>query len=183
MNNKENDIQKLHKAQKLTLYWLLGFIYAAFIGMQLGRIQAITDFNYNLHEMMFMPFTIAIIAVPVLFLIYIYYLTKYLSARGKQKITLKTSVQAVLVIASLIFVVSITNHQFQEASTSGVFEVEKKEHENRGYYLVINGKKVKVSRNEFHLVEENQKYVVNFIWNKRTPDKGRLETIEPLRIR
>ena len=86
----------------MALYWLLGFIYSGFIGLQLGRIQAIADFNYNLHELMYVPFTIALFVVPVVFLIYIYLLIKYLLGRGKQKTNLKTSTQAVLVIASII---------------------------------------------------------------------------------
>lgn len=181
LNNKEREIQKLCKAQKLALYWLLGLIYSGFIGLQLGRIQAIADYNYNLHEIMYVPFNIALFVAPVVFLIYIYLLIKYLLVRGKQKTNLKTSTQAVLVIASIIVVVSITTHQFLELSTSGIFEVEKKLHEDRKYYLVFDDKKVRVSYNEFQLVEENQQYLISFVWNKRTPNKGQLETIEPLK--
>lgn len=181
LNNKEKYIKKLYKAQKLALYWLLGLIYSGFIGLQLGRIQAIADFNYNLHEIMYVPFSIAVFAVPVAFLIYIYLLIKYLLERGKQKMNLKTSTQAVLVIASIIVVVSITAQQFLEVSTGGVFEVEKKLYEDRKYYLVLDDKKVRVSYNEFQLVEENQQYLISFVWNKRTPNKGQLETIEPLK--
>lgn len=181
LNNKENDNQKLFKAQKLALYWLLGLIYSGFIGLQLGRIQAIADFNYNLHEIMYVPFNIALFVVPVVFLINIYLLIKYLLKRGRLKTNLKTSIQAVLVIASIVVVVSITAHQFQEVSTGGVFQVEKKLHEDRKYYLVLDDKKVRVSYNEFQLVEENHKYLISFVWNKRTPNKGQLEIIEPLK--
>ena len=180
LNNKDREIQKLYKAQKLALYWLLGIIYSAFLGLQLGRIQAIADFNYNLHEVMYAPFTIALFVVPVVFIIYIYLLIKYLLERGKQKTNLKTSTQAVLVIASIIVVVSITAHQFREVSTGGVFEVEKKLHEDRKYYLVLDDKKVRVSYNEFQLVEVNQQYLISFVWNTRNPNKGQLETIKPL---
>ncbi|MER2090630.1 MAG: hypothetical protein ABS920_12895 [Sporosarcina sp.] len=181
LNYTERYIEKLYKAQKLALYWLLGLIYSGFIGLQLGRIQAIADFNYNLHEMMYVPFTIALFVVPVVFVIYIYLLIKYLLERGQQKTNFKTSIQAVLVIASIIVIVSITAQQFSEVSTGGVFEVEKKLHEDRKYYLVLDDKKVRVSYNEFQLVEENQQYLISFVWNKRTPYKGQLETIEPLK--
>ena len=85
LNNKEKDIQKLYKTQKLALYWLLGLIYSGFIGLQLGRIQAIADFNYSLHEIMYVPFSIALFIVPVVFLIYIYFLIKYSIKKGRAK--------------------------------------------------------------------------------------------------
>ena len=181
LNNKENDNQRLFKAQKLALYWLLGLIYSGFIGLQLGRIQAIADFNYSLHEIMYVPFNIALFFVPVVFLIYIYLLTKYLLNRKKQKTNLKTISQIVSVLASTVLVILITAHQFLEVSTGGVFEVEKKLNEDRKYFLVLDDKVVRVSHNEFQLVEENHQYLISFVWNKRTPNKGQLKTIEPLK--
>ncbi|OIJ20738.1 hypothetical protein BKP45_08025 [Anaerobacillus alkalidiazotrophicus] len=62
-----------------------------------------------------------------------------------------------------------------------MFEVEQKKHEDRKYYLVLNDKKVRVSYNEFHLVEEKQQYLISFVWNKRSPNKGRLKTIDPIK--
>ncbi|MFJ7738834.1 hypothetical protein ACIQ2D_21235 [Lysinibacillus sp. NPDC097287] len=181
LHDKERDVQKLYKAQKLALYWLLGLIYSGFIGFQLGRIQAITDFNYNLHEIMYVPSAIALYVVPVVFLIYIYFLIKYLLVMGKQKVGVKTSIQAVFVIVSILVVVSITSHQSHEVSTTGVYEVEKKLHQDRKYYLVVDDKTVRVSYNEFQLIEKNHLYLISFVWNKRTPHKGQLETIEPVK--
>ncbi|MEK4425576.1 hypothetical protein [Solibacillus sp. FSL K6-1523] len=181
LNDNESPIQKLYKTQKFALYWLLGLIYSGFIGLQLGRIQAITDINYTLHELMFVPTSIAMFTVPVVFLIYIYFLIKYLVARGKQKANLTAVSKVVLVIASLIVVVSITVPQSFEVHTTGIFEVEKKLHEDRKYYLVIDDTKVRVSQNEFHLIDENQQYLISFVWNKRTPNKGQLEMIEPFK--
>jgi hypothetical protein len=116
--------------------------------------------------------------VPFLFLIYIFLFIRYLLRRGKQKPNF--SFQAVLVIASIIFVFSITAHQSQEVSTGGVFKVEEKLKEGTKYYLELDNKKVRVSYNEFQLVEENQQYLISFVWNKRTPNIGKLDTIEPL---
>ena len=163
------------------LYWLLALIYLSFIGLQLGRIQAIADFNYSLHEIMYLPFNIAIFVVPALFLIYIFLFIKYLRKRGRKKTDLKTIVQSVLLISSIVIIISITEYQFHEVSTGGVFKVEQKLYDDRKYYLIIDDKKVRVSYNEFQLVKENQQYLISFIWNKRTPDKGKLETIEPLK--
>lgn len=100
--NKEQDIQRLYKAQKLALYWLLGIVYSGFIGLQLGRNQAIADFNYNLHELMFIPYNIALFVSPVVFLIYIYLLVKYLFKSGKQKLNFKKGIKATLIITSFV---------------------------------------------------------------------------------
>jgi heme/copper-type cytochrome/quinol oxidase subunit 2 len=181
LNNKEKDIQNLYKSQKVALYWLLGIIYTAFIGLQLGRIQAIADFNYNLHEIMYAPFTIALFVVPVVFLVYIYQLIKYIRKRGKQSPNFKRVLKAMLVITSIVVIVSITSYQFKEVTTSGVFEVENKLQEDRKYFLVLNNIKVRVSNNEYHLVEENETYLITFVWNQKTPNKGMLQTIEPLK--
>lgn len=180
-NNAEEKLKRLYVAQKSFLYLLLGIVYLAFIGLQLARIQAIADFNYTLHEILYVPFAVALFVAPVLFLIYIILVVMYLSKRGKQRIGLKTSIKAMLVIASLVFIVSTTVYQFHELSTTGVFEIEEKLYEDRKYYVVLDDKKVKVTFNEFQLIEENEQYLINFVWNKRTPDRGKLKTIEPIR--
>ena len=181
-NNEEGkDNQKLFKSQKLALYWLLGLIYSGFIGLQLGRIQAIADFNYSLHEILYVPLNLALFLVPVVFLIYLYLVIKYLRKRGRQKGNLKTRVRAIMVIVSIIVIFSITSHQFHEVSTGGIFELKQKLHEEGKYYLVFDDKKIRVSKNEFQLVGVNQQYLVSFVWNSRSPNKGQLETIEPLK--
>lgn len=180
-NNREEkeEIKKLFEAQRMVLYGLLALIYLSFIGLQLGRIQAITDFNYNLHEMMYLPFNIALFVVPALSLIYTLLFLKYICKRGKKKSDLKTIVKTIVTISSIVIIVMVTEHQFQEVSTGGVFIVEQKRYDNGKYYLIINDKKVRVSQNVFELVEEDKQYLINYIWNKRTPDIGRLETINP----
>ena len=183
INSKDEngmEIIKSYKAQKIAMYWLLALIYLSFIGLQLGRIQAIADFNYNLHEMMYLPFNISIFVVPVLFLIYIFLFIKYIRKRGKKKVDFKTILQSIVIISSVVIITSITEYQFQEVSTGGVFEVEDKIQDDRKYYLIIDDKKIKVSYNEFQLVEANQQYLIDFIWNERNPDKGKLQTIEPI---
>lgn len=177
---KEIEIKKSYKAQRIVLYALLGFIYMSFIGLQLGRIQAIADYNYSLHEIMYVPFSIAIFAVPALFLIYLVLFIKNLRKRGRKKANLKTIVQSFLIISSIVIILFITEYQFNEVSTSGIFKVEQKLHEDRKYYLLLQDTKVRLSHNEFQLIEEKEEYLVSFKWNKRNPNEGKLETIEPL---
>ncbi|MBY0121608.1 hypothetical protein H0173_06685 [Bacillus sp. S/N-304-OC-R1] len=162
---------------------MLGLIYSAFIGLQLGRVQAIADFNYSLHEIMYLPFNLAVFIVPVIFLIYLYFLIKYFRKRGSVKVkeNLKASIKAAVIIISVITILSIINHQFHEVSTGGVFKLEEKLQEKGKYYLIFDDKKIKVSMNEYKLVKVNEKYIVNFIWNLKTPNEGKLTTIEPMK--
>lgn len=182
-NNREEkvEIKKLFEAQRIVLYGLLALIYLSFIGLQLGRVQAITDLNYNLHELMYFPFNVAIFVVPALSLIYVFLFVIYISKRGRKKSDLKTIVKTIVTIFSIVIIVMITEHQFQEVSTGGVFIIEEKQQDNGKYYLMINNTRVKVSHNEFALVEVNQQYLISYISNKRTPDVGRLETIKPMK--
>lgn len=179
--NKKSKNPKYYKSQRLALLWLLGFLYFGFIGLQLGRIQAITDFSYSLHEIMFVPVNLAIFVVPILTLIYIILLIRYLLRREKQLPSIKASVQTILVIASIILIFLISAYQFQEVSTGGVFTVENKIQNGSKYYFEVDGKKIRVSKNEYELIEENQEYLIDFVWNERSPNEGKLQTIKPFK--
>lgn len=181
MDDKQKEIQRLYKPQNRALYWLLGIISLGFLGLQLGRIQAIADFNYSLHEIMYFPSLIALFVAPIVFVIYIFLVCKFLLNRGKQKVNIKTGIKSIFVIAIIVFFISIIVHQSYEVSSVGVIEVEDKLLEDRKYYLVLNDKKIRVSKNQFQLVEKNQQYLISYVWNKRTPNEGKLETIEPVK--
>ncbi|MEK3766175.1 MULTISPECIES: hypothetical protein [unclassified Solibacillus] len=131
MNNKEKKIYRLYKAQKLALYWLLGIIVSGFIGLQLGEIQAIADYNYNLHEIMYFPAIISLFVAPVVLVIYIFLVVKYLVKRGKQKLNIKEGIKSIVVICSIVILISITVHQSFEVSTTGIFEIDEKLLEDR----------------------------------------------------
>lgn len=178
-NDEEKEKRKVLKAQRTSLYWLLGIIFTSFLSLQLGRVQAISDFNYSLHEMLYVPATLSFILVPIALIIYMYFVIKYLRKWGIQKPNTLTSIKAVLVIISLITVFSIITTQSYEVSTAGIFIVEQKIKEDNEYFLVLNGKKIRVSRNEYHLVSVNGEYFGTYIWNSQT-NRGRLEIIEPM---
>jgi hypothetical protein len=72
------------------------------------------------------------------------------------------------------------NHQSKEVSTAGIFVLEQKLLVDGEYYLVIDERQIKVSRNEYQLAEVENEYLVSFIWNSRS-QKGILETIEPVK--
>lgn len=183
MNQNEGDhnkLQKLYKAQKVALYVLLGLIYSGFLGTQLGRIQTISDFNYTLHELLFVPATLAIYLGPLVFLVYLYLFLKYIKKRGKGRIKIMSAAKTISLIASIVSILIIINHQSYEVSTAGIFVLEQKHLAEGSYYLVIDERQIKVSRNEYQLAEVEKEYLISFIWNSRS-QKGILETIETVK--
>jgi hypothetical protein len=184
MNQNEGDhnkLQKLYKAQKVALYVMLGLIYSGFLGTQLGRIQAISDFNYTLHELLFLPATLATYLGPLMFVVYLFLFIKYVKRRGRSSFEIKSTVKAFTIIASIVAILIVVNHQSKEVSTAGIFVLEQKLLVDGEYYLVIDDRHIKVSRNEYQLAEVNKEYLVSFVWNPQSSQNGLLETIEPVK--
>jgi hypothetical protein len=184
MNQNEghhNKLKKLYETQKVALHVLLGLIYSAFIGTQLGRIQAISDFNYTVHELLFLPMTLAFYLGPVIFLVYLFLFTMYVKRRGKRSFKIKSIFKAFTIIASILAILIVVNHQSKEVSAAGIFVLEQKLLVDGEYYLVIGDKHIKVSRNEYQLAEVNKEYLVSFVWNPQSSQNGLLETIEPVK--
>jgi len=63
--------------------------------------------------------------------------------------------------------------------TGGIFEVKDKVQEESKYYLILEDKKISVSRNEFNLINAKESYLISFVWNSLSPQKGKLTNIEP----
>ena len=74
----------LVKKHNFLLSVLLIMIYAAFIGMQLNRIQAIADYNYSLSEISMAPLTILMFFGPIILLAYITVAIRLLLSNTKQ---------------------------------------------------------------------------------------------------
>lgn len=180
MNQQDKEETNLLKMKRNVLYWLLGIIYTAFIGLQLGRIQAIANFNYNLHEMMYAPVNLAIFVVPILFVIYIFLSIKSLIKKENHTLTLKTTIRSILVMVSLVIIFWIVGYQSKDVSTTGLYEIERKTQEDSKYYIVLEGKKIRVSQNEYKLINRNKKYMIMYVWNKSSPYIGNLKIIEPI---
>ena len=64
-------------------------------------------------------------------------------------------------------------------STEGYFIIEEntKFKENGKYYLILEDKKIEVSKKVFDRIEENKHYDIKFSWNKLNGDKGKLAEI------
>lgn len=179
MNDEGNEKKEnLYDYKKIVSVLLVGIIYAAFIGLELGRIQAIADFNYRLHEMLFIPVNLAIFTVPLLSVVYLVLLVKSLKYKT-QKLAPKRRIKVISVVLSLAVIFAVVGYQVQEVSTTGVYEITEKYQKGSKYYILAQDKEIRISRNEYYLIDLNEKYMVGFLWNKNTPGKGKLEIIEP----
>lgn len=177
--DRDTEVANLYLHQKRALYWVLGLIYLGFLALQLSRVPIISD-SYSLHSMMFAIVNLVLFVIPFALFIYLYLLMKYLRNGVRRKITPGRMKKSFLIVASIVAVFAVVTVQVQEISIYGVYEVEQKGVEDGKYYVVFDHLKIKVTRNEYHLIEENQKYGVSFVLNKLSSNKRKLKTIEPL---
>ena len=176
--NEKDELKKSYKQQKKVLYLLLGNTYIFFMGLVLGEVQAISDFNYSLHEVISATANLMFLS-PVLLLVYVYFGIKYLSKRGLDLPDLKSGLKVLFVVGSIIGIFSFTFIKMNEFTSHGVLEVQEKIKEENQYYLMLNGKKVKVTENEYYLINQNEVYLGSYKWNKLSPTNGELLTIKP----
>jgi hypothetical protein len=169
----------LYKRKIFTIIILIT-VYSAFVGYLLGNLQSIADWNYSIHEILYIPYNIAYYVFPIELCFWIYYAVKSIkeskdkNTKAKNKIYIKNS----LLFVSVITIILCFYIQSMNLSTGGLFEVETKYNERNNYYVMMNNKKIKCSKNEYNLIEEGKVYLVNFTWNSNSPEKGKLEYIE-----
>ena len=98
--------QKTHaQKRKIVTKMILGTTYIAFIGYLLAELQWIADWNYNTHEILYVPYSIAIYFVPVLFLLWMYYAIKSKRELNENnKLGIRKILIHLMLFASLILV-------------------------------------------------------------------------------
>ncbi|MCA0972851.1 hypothetical protein LCM20_19900 [Halobacillus litoralis] len=94
--------------------------------------------------------------------------------------SLSGKLTSIFILSSVVLMTMLVTYQTQEVTTSGVFVVKQKLQEDHDYFLLLEDQKIEVTRNEYQLVEENRRYAVSFVWNRNTPYRGELYTIEPI---
>jgi hypothetical protein len=161
------------KRRKMIARIMLCLLYISFFTYLLSDIQAITNWNYAVHEMLYMPVTISMILVPILVGVWIYYAFKsrYLN---ESKNYLATS----LVIASIILIGIFFNYESQKVTSSGLAEVEYKTHDEKGYLIQIGDKSLRCDEEMYDTVAVHSRYTVVYTWYKSNPYEGKLISIE-----
>jgi hypothetical protein len=107
-----------------------------------------------------------------------YFVLKCIGKKSTEAVSRNIKIKKAFVILSPLSISAIFYYQVHGISTSGIFEVKEKLEENNKYYLVLSDKKVRVTRNEFNLVNINEEYLIGFEWNSLRPHKGHLESIQ-----
>ena len=154
-------------------------MYTSFTGYMLGDIQGIANWNYNVHEMLYIPMAIAYVAMPIQVLVWLYYAIKsYGYKEPGNTINLRSYVRNSFGVISLIFIITYFIIQSHRVSISGIFEIKNKMYDKRNYYIMIDDKKVKCTWNEYNLMEEGKSYLISFNWNNYYLSKAKLEYIE-----
>lgn len=83
-----------------------------------------------------------------------------------------------LFISILTIIVYFLHIESMYVSTGGIFKVNNKFSERNNYYIELNDKKIKCSRNEYNLIEQGKVYMVDYTWNENWPQKCKLDYIE-----
>jgi hypothetical protein len=131
--------------------------------------------------MLYIPNNVAIFALPVEVFIWIYYLIKVtvMKEEGyKLNLNVNTLMINMTIFTSIVIIMIYFYIQTFNVSTGGLIEVDAKFNEGNDFYIELMGKKVECSRNEYNLIFEGEVYLVEYTWNEKWPNKGKLEYIK-----
>lgn len=171
------ELNKLYDRKKIAQYWLLGVVSITYFSLQINRLSIFININYSLHEIISSMGNVMWL-IPIFFIAYLFLTLNYLFKRGlKQRPTIVYLIRDLIIFITVCGMSGMIVYYLGEVSTSGVIKIEEKIVENDQYYVVINEKKIKVTSNEFHLIDESQEYLGSYVWNQFTPDKGKLTRI------
>src|SRR5690606_22673313 len=95
------------KKSRISSIVLIFSVIICFISIGLGQIQAIADFNYTLHEMLYLPINIGIFLIPLEVLLVIYYFIRWIvnvkrGTEGKSKINILLILSSFLCLSLFI---------------------------------------------------------------------------------
>ena len=114
MNHMDDRETTLEKLKKKVLYIMLGIIYVSFIGLQFSRLQVFTDNSTLFSEFLYLPAYIAILIVPIMFLLYLFLSLKIRKLkRYREDFNFRDLItpKSILISVSLILMVIILIYQ------------------------------------------------------------------------
>lgn len=145
--------------------------------------QWLNDTNYSLHELMALPYQLFLFFIPLLLLLWIYYSIRTLSELELKGLLSKHTLMNIFTTLLVVLIIAFQITRFYGVYTSGVFQVESKWRDGEKYYIVLEDKNVRITRNEYNLINEDAMYLVSYEWNRLRPTIGRLETIELIEMK
>lgn len=147
--------------------------------LALGQIQGITNFNYTLHELLYLPVNFSILIIPIELIMLIYYSTRYFMDICKATIVmdLKYKIKASICVICMVFTIGLIYYQFNIVQTFGVYNITNKITDENSLYIVVDNMKLKCTKNEYNLININEEYLINYNWNHLKPNVGKLHNI------
>jgi hypothetical protein len=176
--NENIDTNK-YEVKQMLLKLLFYTVYIGIVCLILGQIQAIADFNYTLHEIMYLPVNIAIFIVPIEFIAFVYYWIRWRSKIREEQVKKQHwRLKRVLAICFLLLPFCYFMYQTNDVHTSGVYSNITKYQEGNRYYIDAVGKKIRCSKDEYNMIDPEKEYLISFDSNKLFPAKGWLRDID-----
>lgn len=174
----ENNVRKdkYIQSSRIAANILIFSILLCLISFRLAKIQAIADFRYSLHELLYLPVNIGLYLIPVEAVCMLYFFTRWIiyvkkNRSGFTKINLLHNFSAILCLTVYLTYFIYVSYG---ATTSGYFEkIQKGGHDNK-YYIIADNRRLSCTENEYSLIDENKGYMLSYEWNKLHPEKGKI---------
>lgn len=150
--------------------------------LALGQVQYITDFNYNLHEMLYLPINLSLLIVPIELIILIYYSTRYFKDIWKSTVVmdLRYKIKVSLCIISMVVTIGSMYYQANSVSTFGTYLITNKIIDGNSRYIILNNIKIKCTENEYNLINLTDTYSIIYSCNHLKSNVGKLNRIEKI---
>ncbi|MER2192667.1 MAG: hypothetical protein ABS951_17035 [Solibacillus sp.] len=169
----QNDFVKRYR---ITGFSLLLLLYTGFTGWQLGRVQAITDFNYTLHEMLYIPAFLCMYVGPIVFIVLCYYMMR---AKVVRDMTRRRAASWFVIGVSLVYMAYAVNSQVANSSVAGIYSEVGKYKEDDRYYISLEGRMIEISSEQYDGFDAAADYLLSYTWNDKQL-KGNLTSIEKI---
>lgn len=150
--------------------------------LELLQNEAISDFNYGLHELLALPVNVAIFIVPVQLIMLCYYSTRYFKDIWKATglMDIKYKIKSLMCVTYMVFIIFAAYYIFNSCRTGGVFTVIDKINDGSKSYLVVENIKIECTKNEFNLVKIDETYIIDYKWNRLKSNVGYLIEIKTM---
>jgi hypothetical protein len=173
-------MQDYTRKRKLLTKIIIITVYISLFSYLLGDIQSIANWNYTIHEILYLPITLAIYVLPIIFIFWSYYFFKSFKL-FRTSLSLKEVLKNFGIVLSVLVILLFFLVQQKSITTSGIYIIENKAKIERSYYIKLNNKSVRCTWNEYNLIETGKTYLITYEWNQLLHQKGKLEYIEPVK--
>jgi len=147
---------------RVIYFYIIITIYIAFLSFQFMQNE---NFNLKIHEYSAIVLQTSIILIFIELLILTIYVFKNYKKLKLLKMKKSEKIIALLVSISIIILLVITFIQLNYKESGGIFTNIEKIQINDKYYVILDGKHIYCTLNEYNLIEADRKYIIKYKWN------------------